>query len=95
MKVIRRPLVLGEVSVPVGQALDPELIPAQIRKTRLRQFYEQRLIEPVDAPTNSRQWYREQLARKQGAVTAETVEPVTPVASQIMAGGAKAKVRRR
>lgn len=86
MKVIRRDLVLGEVTIPVGQTLDPEVFPPNIRRERLRQFYEQRRLEPVDAPANSRQWYREQFARKRGEIAADTVEPITPVASQVVAG---------
>jgi hypothetical protein len=83
LKVTRRPLVLGEVIVPVGETLDPELLPLHIRQQRLRQFYEQRLLEPVDAPPDSRQFYREQLARMHGHEI--PVTPVTPVATRIVA----------
>lgn len=78
LKVARRPMVLGPVIVPVGETLDPELFPLQIRKSRLRQFYEQRLLEPLDPPRDSRQFYRDQLA--------ENITPISPVASQIVAG---------
>lgn len=83
MKVIRRDLVLGEVVVPVGETLDAELLPPDIRRTRLRQFYEQRLLEPVNAPADSRQFYREQYERMRPG--AETIAPITPVASRILA----------
>ena len=83
MRVIRRPLVVGEVTVPVGAIFDPELFPLQIRKLRLRQFYEQHRLEPVDAPADSRQFYREQLARTQGQEA--PIAPITPVASRIIA----------
>lgn len=84
LKVVRRPLVLGEVTIPVGATLDPEVLPPQVRKERLRQFYEARLLEPVDAPTNSRQFYREQLERSQGLEP--PIAPITPVAAAIVAG---------
>jgi hypothetical protein len=83
LKVARRPLVIGEVTIPVGTAFNPELFPLQIRAERLRQFYEARLLEPVDAPTDSRQFYREQLARAQGQEV--PVAPIQPVASRIVA----------
>jgi hypothetical protein len=83
LKVTRRQIVLGEVIVPVGETLDPELLPLQIRRERLRQFYEQRLLEPVSAPKDSRQFYREQLARAQGQEV--PITPIQPVASQIVA----------
>lgn len=66
LKVTRRDLVLGEIIVPIGTTLDPELFPPHIRAQRLRQFYEQRLLEPVNPPADSRQFYREQLARMHG-----------------------------
>ena len=83
LKVSRRDLVLGEVIVPVGETFDPELLPMEIRRLRLRQFYEQRLLEPVDAPPDSRQFYIEQLARMQGHET--PITPISPVASRIVA----------
>jgi len=83
LKVARRPLVIGEITIPVGTAFNPELFPLQIRAERLRQFYEARLLEPVDAPTDSRQFYREQLARAQGQEV--PVAPIQPVASRIVA----------
>ena len=80
LKVTRRDLVLGEVIVPVGEVLDPELLPLQVRRQRLRQFYEQRRLEPVDAPADSLQFYRER------ALGMETpIAPIQPVASQIVA----------
>jgi hypothetical protein len=83
LKVSRRDLVLGEVIVPVGETLDPELLPMQIRRERLRQFYEQRRLEPVNPPADSRQFFREQLARAQGQEV--PITPLQPVASQIVA----------
>jgi hypothetical protein len=85
LKVARRPLVIGDVIVPVGETLDPELFPQAVRMQRLRQFYEMRLLELVDSPADSRQYYREQLARQQGLESAVPIEPVMPVASQIVA----------
>ena len=81
LRVTRRDLTVGEVTFPVGATIDPEVFPLQIRKERLRQFYEQRRLEPVNAPPDSRQFYREQRARLQEAV----IEPIQPVASQIVA----------
>lgn len=91
LKVARRDLVLGEVIVPVGETLDPELFPMQIRALRLRQFYEQRRLEPVDPGLSSQQYYHEAFERmhpQQGAADtlAEIFRPVTPVASHIVAG---------
>jgi hypothetical protein len=91
LKVARRPLVVGEVSVGVGETFSPELFPLQIRAERLRQFYEQRRLEPVDPPPNSRQYYREVFDRVHGhsgdpTILAEIpVTPVTPVATRIVA----------
>ena len=94
LKVARRPMKLGEATVQVGETLDPELFPLQIRKERLRQFYEARLLEPVNPPVNSRQFYREQRAAQRGDPTTlaeifrkeEELKPITPVASHIVAG---------
>jgi hypothetical protein len=86
LKVARRPFAVGEVGeaeLPVGALFDPELFPPQIRKTRLRQFYEQRRLEPVDAPKDSRQFYLERQARLRGETL--PIAPVTPVASRIVA----------
>jgi hypothetical protein len=83
LKVARRPLVLGEVIVPVGETLDPELLTPDIRRARLRQFYEQRLLEPVNPPQNTRQFAREQYERMQGHEV--PITPIQPVASQIVA----------
>lgn len=83
LKVARRPLVVGEVTVPVGATLDPELFPPQIRRERLRQFYEMRRLELVNPPADSRQYYREQLARMQGQEA--PIAPIQPVASRIVA----------
>lgn len=83
MKVARRPLVMGEVTIPVGAVLNPEVLPERIRAERLRQFYEMRLLEPVDAPANSRQFYLEQLKRMHGQET--PITPIQPVASQVVA----------
>jgi hypothetical protein len=82
LKVARRAIEVGEVTVAVGQTLDPELFPPQIRRERLRQFYEQRRLEPVDPPTDSRQFYRERFDRMQ---LQAPLSPITPVASQIVA----------
>jgi hypothetical protein len=85
LKVARRPLTVGGVIVQVGQALDPELFPLRIRAQRLRQFYEQRRLEPVDPGPTSQQYYRERFARMYGGEL--PVEPITPIASEIVAGG--------
>lgn len=81
LKVARRPLEIGEITIPVGATLDPELFPLNIRKERLRQFYEQRRLEPLEGTKGSRQYYRDQQARLRG----EIVTPLAPVASQIVA----------
>lgn len=87
LKVALRPLVVdSEVTVNVGEVFNAELFPQKIRAERLRQFYEQRRLEPVDGPKTLRELREEQFRRRQGATIAETVEPVTPVASQIVAG---------
>jgi hypothetical protein len=83
LKAARRPMVVGEVTVPVGATFNPELFPLRIRAERLRQFYEMRLLEPVDAPPNSRQFYLEQLKRMQGQEV--PIAPIQPVASRIVA----------
>jgi len=83
LKVARRDLALGEIIVPVGETLDPELLPMQVRTRRLRQFYEQRRLEPVDPPQTSRQYYAERMLRMQGQEV--PIEPIQPVASQIVA----------
>lgn len=83
-KVARRDLVLGEVTIPVGVTLDPELIPPHIRRERLRQFYEMRRLELVNPPKNAQQYYRDQLAQAVGHIE-EPIAPVTPVASRIVA----------
>lgn len=77
LKVRRRPLAVGEVTVAVGAILDPELFPAQIRAQRLRQFYEQRRLEPATPVVGTRQYHCEQQAA--------LVAPVVPVASRIVA----------
>jgi hypothetical protein len=87
LKVALRPLVLGEVTIPVGQTINPEVFPLQIRRERLRQFYEMRRLEPVEPLPNTRQYLREQKAREATAALAvePLVEPVVPVASRIVA----------
>jgi hypothetical protein len=84
LKVALRPLVVGEVTVGVGQTFDPELFPDQIRTRRLRQFYEMRRLEPVDPQPDSQQYWRERFERLHGQ-QAPIIEPITPVASQIVA----------
>ncbi len=58
-RIIRRPLTVGEVTFPVGTTVDSVglFLPA-VARLRLRQFYQQRLIEPVSAPKGSRQAHR-------------------------------------
>jgi hypothetical protein len=85
LKVCRRPIQAGEVTVPVGATLDPEVFPHQIRAERLRQFYEMRRLEPVNPPPDTRQYYRERQA--QSEVENAVIEPITPVAAHIVAGG--------
>ncbi|HEY1898130.1 MAG TPA: hypothetical protein VGG62_17755 [Terracidiphilus sp.] len=85
LKVARRPFEIGEVTVPVGETLNPELFPLDIRGTRLRQFYEQRLLEPVDPQRTMQQYYREEFRRMHGGQEA-VIEPIAPVASEIVAG---------
>jgi hypothetical protein len=85
LKVALRPLVVNEeVTVGVGQAFDPELFPERIRARRLRQFYEMRRLEPVDPQPDSQQYWRERFERLHGQ-KAPIIEPITPVASQIVA----------
>lgn len=83
LRVCRRPIEAGEVTVPVGATLNPEVFPPQIRAQRLRQFYEQRRLEPVHAPVGTRQYYRELQAREQAENA--VIEPITPVAAHIVA----------
>jgi len=83
LKVARRPLVIGEVTIPVGTAFNPELFPLQIRAERLRQFYEARLPGIGGRIYRFQQFYREQLARAQGQEV--PVAPIQPVASRIVA----------
>ena len=87
LKVARRPLQLGEISIPVGEAFNPELFPLQIRAERLRQFYEMRRLEPVNPPVDTRQFYREmrEAHARAGAAEPLLVAPVVPVASHIVA----------
>jgi hypothetical protein len=83
LKVVRREITIGEVTVPVGQTLDPGLFPPHIRRERLRQFYEMRRLEPVDPLLNSRQFNRDRFDRLHGQEV--PIAPITPVASQIVA----------
>lgn len=87
LKVTRRPLVVGEVTIAVGQTLDPEIFPLAIRQQRLRQFYEMRRLEPVDPGPDSQQYYRERFMRLHGGGQEAPIEPIMPVASQVVAGG--------
>ena len=82
LRVIRRPLVFTDRTVEIGEVVDPELFPAQIRRERLRQFYEMRRLEPVTPLPDSRQYYRE---REAAALAEQPVTPITPVASRIVA----------
>jgi hypothetical protein len=81
MRVIRRSITIGVTTVEVGQQFDPDLLPASIRRLRLRQFYEQHRLEPVDPPPNSRQFR----LRHHGLAGTAVIEPITPVASHIVA----------
>jgi hypothetical protein len=86
LKVALRPLVVGEVTVEVGQTLNPELFPLHIRKQRLRQFYEMRRLEPADPLPDSQQFYRERFERIYGGGDAAAeIAPITPVAARIVA----------
>jgi hypothetical protein len=58
MQVARRPLTIGEVTLQVGDHLTPSLFSPSVRRARLRQYYEQRLLEPSIAPKGSRQAHR-------------------------------------
>jgi hypothetical protein len=86
LKVARRPLTAGEVTVPVGEQFNPELFPHAIRAERLRQFYEQRRLEPVEGTLTLREHYLKQLERRKAQASGETIAPITPVASEIVAG---------
>ena len=83
LKVARRPLEVGEVVVPVGEAFDPELFPLGLRNQRLRQYYEQHRLEPVNA-VEPRKFYLDQRLRHGQGMEAP-ITPVTPVASRIVA----------
>lgn len=85
LKVARLPLTVGEVTVPVGAQLDPELFPHQIRAERLRQFYEMRRLEPMEGSLTLREYYLKSLAKRSGQASGETIAPITPVASEIVA----------
>ena len=84
LKVSRRAIMVGEITVQIGETLNPELFPPQIRMERLRQFYEARRLEPVDAPPNSQQLHRERFERMYSGQA--PIAPITPVASRIVAG---------
>jgi hypothetical protein len=85
LKVSRRALEVGEVVVDVGKTFDPAIFPLAIRAERLRQFYEQRRLEPVSPPVSSRQYWREQRGRMSTPAMEIPVVPIVPVASQIVA----------
>jgi hypothetical protein len=85
LKVSRRTLQVGEVVVGVGETLDPMIFPPGIRAERLRQFYDQRRLEPVNPPVDSRQYWREQRGRTRIPGLETPVDPVVPVASEIVA----------
>jgi len=80
-RVTRRALTLGEVTLAVGTQLNPDLIPAAIRLTRLRQFYEQRLLEPVVAPKGTRQAHRASPPASAPPVLAVSSQPIPTVAT--------------
>ena len=57
-RVVRRPLEVGGTVFAVGATLPDIAFPAAIRRARMRQFYEQRRIEPAIAPPHTRQAHR-------------------------------------
>ena len=59
-RVIRRPLTANSVTHPVGAIIASDLFDAWIARTRLRQFYQARLLEPEVAPAGTRQAARQQ-----------------------------------
>jgi hypothetical protein len=85
LKVARRAIEVGEVTVQVGETLNPELFPLNIRAQRLRQFYEMRRLEPVDPAINMQQYHRERFERLHGGGMEVPVQPVMPVAARVVA----------
>ena len=61
-EVAGRPIRVGEVEFPVGAAFPASVLPNRVR---LRQLYEQRRIQPVDPPPNTRQFLAK-IREKQG-----------------------------
>ena len=84
--VCRRPLLLSVQEFSVGTHVPHDIVH---NRSRLRQLYEQRRIEPVIAPPNSKQAHRLSTtsslpvrsapARVGGAVPASGATPPTPV----------------
>jgi hypothetical protein len=72
MRVSRRELFITEQgALPIGS----DLPMAHFSRTRLRQLYEQRRIEPINPPVNTRQAHRE---RNQPTAVAQVAQPTEP-----------------
>ena len=85
MQVARRPLTVGEVTLQVGEAVDPSIFRAEVRKARLRQFYNMRLLEPIIAPKGSRQAHRTPtpVSPTQSPVPPQSSHPVPALSSPL------------
>ena len=91
-RVCRRALTMSGREFAIGTSLP---VDAVHNRSRLRQLYEQRRIEPVIAPPNSKQAHRppttlsapavSALARVEGAVPTSGSTPPTPVSKSVPA----------
>ncbi len=70
-RVCRLPLVTQGVELSVGEVVAPDTFRDRVR---VRQLYEQRRIEPVVAPKDSRQAARERMETEQRRARGETQE---------------------
>lgn len=74
-RVTRLPLLLDGIEIAVGDIVSPQSFPNRVR---LRQMYEQRRIEPLVAPKDSRQEARERMERaNRERLAASTLPPVS------------------
>jgi hypothetical protein len=96
MKIMRRPLSVAGTTVAVGDALPANLLVNRLpngqtvpNRIRIRQMYEQRLIEPVVAPKSTRQEAMERMAKAEvervnpTQVGAVVTHPVMQTAEQV------------
>ena len=75
-RAVRRDIVTGGRIVVVGEEVPADLFSS---RHRMRQLYEQRLIEPTTVPPGSRQLMRERMAVNTAASTMAAAEAEKPV----------------